>query len=207
MDRKAPAQNPRSPVENATSPRSSKPEEVKGFPALISQNSTATNPVQIPATAAPSSKPRLRFTFITPPQLLIGGARFVYRRRGFAHSRFHRSFTINNPWVGPRAAGPVAENPRWVGFGATPGWPCLSGGIRMASPFRRHLAEFGQRSTTIVRTPLMRIPYRGGWKQSMTFTYRGWHQEGAPWPSRPAPTRSPGRWFEQRGGEQISGVL
>src|SRR6266702_975430 len=67
VDRKAPTRNPRSPVENATNPTSLKLEKVNGLSPLIRQDSTTTSPVQIAATAAPSSKPRLRFTVILPP--------------------------------------------------------------------------------------------------------------------------------------------
>src|ERR1035437_3395843 len=67
VDRKAPTRNPRSPVEHATKPMSLKREEVNGLPSIIRQYRTMTSAVQIAATAAPSSKPRLRFTFMLPP--------------------------------------------------------------------------------------------------------------------------------------------
>src|SRR5437899_9188308 len=64
--RKAPTKNPRSPLENVTNPMLPKPKEVNGFSALMRQYSTMTIAVQIVATAAPSRKPRLRFTILPP---------------------------------------------------------------------------------------------------------------------------------------------
>ncbi len=68
VERKAPTRNPRSPVEHATSPMSLNLREVSGLPPDARQRRTTTSPVQIAATAAPSTKPRLRFTFISPPR-------------------------------------------------------------------------------------------------------------------------------------------
>jgi len=94
-DRKAPIRNPISPVANVTNPRFLKSEAVNGFSPLIRQNSTTTSPVQIAATAAPSSKPRLRLTVILP-----------------AH---------NDPNQGPGAGEVESETKsRWVSCGATP---------------------------------------------------------------------------------------
>src|SRR5271157_2554612 len=67
--RKAPLRNPRSPVETITRARSIRSEQPSGSfhhrlkeSGLKRQNSATASPAQIAATAAPSRKPRFRFT-------------------------------------------------------------------------------------------------------------------------------------------------
>jgi len=97
LARKAPTINPRSPVAHATNPRSLKLEEVKG--PSVSHIIVTRSPVQIAATAVPSSKPLLRFTFISllrnnkdhRPRAIRSRQQTEIPPRGLVHSLVRRS--------------------------------------------------------------------------------------------------------------------
>jgi hypothetical protein len=98
--RKAPAMNPRRPVEQATNPRSLTL-EFNGFSALI-QDITRRSPVQIPATATPSRKPRLMFTFMSPghnaPQQRPRATGMERKQGGLAWSAACGGYAMNFSW-------------------------------------------------------------------------------------------------------------